>query len=208
VYIFLPCFGACVSHKHLSERVLGLDSFETAKRYVNLSVYLHALQRFAEAWLVARRALLLMTVLGGSQHPEIASLHITLSNIAIELRDANGMIHHANEAQKIRVAAYGPDHEVVGEVHQSTAFLYHRIGRNPIAARFCRRPFCKCCQSFARSVFFSARHMQRAATIFEKKFGSDDTRTVESRQLVRAALCIWMRCYEALSCLRLASFWL
>lgn len=118
-----------------SERVLGLDSAETARRYVSLSVYLFALQRHAEAWLAAQRALLLFTVLAGPKHPEIASLHITLSNIAIELRDASRMIQHANEAQKIRVAAYGSDHEAVGEVHQSTAFLYHRIGRSQIACR-------------------------------------------------------------------------
>jgi len=118
-----------------SERVLGLDSFETAQRYANLSVYLHALRRFAEAWLVARRALLLYTIIGGPKHPELASLHITLSNISIELRDANGMIHHANEALKIRVDAYGDGHEIVGDVHHNTAFLYHRIGRSQIASR-------------------------------------------------------------------------
>ncbi len=115
--------------------MLGLDSFETAQRYSNLSVYLHALQRYAEAWLIARRALLLFTVIGGPKHPELASIHITLSNISIELRDANGMIHHANEALKIRVAAYGDGHEIVGDVHYSTAFLYHRIGRSLIASR-------------------------------------------------------------------------
>ncbi len=79
---------------------------------------------------------MLLSVLAGPNHPEIASLHLTMSNIAIELRDANGMIHHANEAQKIRVAAYGADHEIVAEVHQNTAFLYHRIGRSKIACRF------------------------------------------------------------------------
>ena len=115
--------------------MLGLDAFETAQRYVNLSVYLYSLLRYAEAWLVAQRALLLLTVLGGAKHPEIATLHITLSKIAIELRDANAMIHHANEAQKIRVAAYGSDHEIVGDVHYNTAFLYHRIGRSQIASR-------------------------------------------------------------------------
>jgi hypothetical protein len=119
----------------LSERVLGLDSSETARRYVSLSVYLFHLQRFVESWLIAQRALQLLTVLGGARHPEIASLHMTLSNIAIELRDANGMIQHASDAQKIRVGAYGSDHEIVGDVHSNTAFLYHRIGRNQIAAR-------------------------------------------------------------------------
>jgi hypothetical protein len=135
---------------HISERVLGLDSFETASRYVNLSVYLYALKRFEEAWLAARRALLLLTVLAGPTHPEIASLHITMSNIAIELRDATAMIHHANEAQKIRVAAYGAEHEIVGEVHQNTAFLYHRIGKSKIACRCAKAACCLHC-SAARS---------------------------------------------------------
>ena len=88
---------------------------------------------------MAQRSLLLLTVLGGSKHPEVASLHITLSKIAIELRDANAMIHHANEAQKIRVAAYGAEHEIVGDVHYNTAFLYHRIGRSQIACRHAPR---------------------------------------------------------------------
>jgi hypothetical protein len=125
----------------LSERVLGLDAFETAQRYVNLSVYLYSLLRYPEAWLVAQRALLLLTVLGGPKHPEIATLHITLSKIAIELRDANAMVHHANEAQKIRVAAYGIDHETVGDVHFNTAFLYQRIGRGQIASRCVKQCF-------------------------------------------------------------------
>jgi hypothetical protein len=133
VDLFVCCVAALICS--LSERVLGLDSAETARRYVSLSVYLFSLQRHAESWLVAQRALLLLTVLGGPKHPEIASLHITLSNIAIELRDANRMIHHANEALKIRVAAYGSDHDIVGEVHQNTAFLYHKIGRSQIASR-------------------------------------------------------------------------
>jgi hypothetical protein len=133
VFISLWCVSKLTPA--LSERVLGLDCSETARRYVSLSVYLFHLQLFVEAWLVAQRALQLLTILGGPRHPEIASLHMTLSNIAIELRDANGMIQHANDAQKIRVGAYGSDHEIVGDVHSNTAFLYHRIGRNQIAAR-------------------------------------------------------------------------
>lgn len=168
----------------LSERVLGLDSAETARRYVSLSVYLFALQRHAEAWLAAQRALLLFTVLAGPKHPEIASLHITLSNIAIELKDANRMIYHANEAQKIRVAAYGSEHEAVGEVHQSTAFLYHRIGRSQIACRLVSGVWL----SFGVAVFVLSsllrRHMQRASAIFENKYGPDHSKTQDSLQLV------------------------
>jgi len=72
--------------------------------FCNISI-MYALQRFDDAWLASRRALLLLTVVAGPAHPEIASLHMTMSNIAIEMRDAGQMIQHASEAQRIRAAA-------------------------------------------------------------------------------------------------------
>ncbi|KAE8679819.1 Clustered mitochondria protein [Hibiscus syriacus] len=111
-------------HKELiiNERCLGLDHPDTAHRhgYGNMALFYHGLSQTELALQHMSRALLLLSLSCGPDHPDVAATFINVAMMYQDLKKMDTALRYLQEALK-------KNERLLGEEHIQTAVCYHAL---------------------------------------------------------------------------------
>ncbi|PPD71656.1 hypothetical protein GOBAR_DD31451 [Gossypium barbadense] len=171
-------------HKELiiNERCLGLDHPDTAHRhgsflyvlsgthngYGNMALFYHGLNQTELALRHMSRALLLLSLSSGPDHPDVAATFINVAMMYQDIGKMNTALRYLQEALK-------KNERLLGEEHIQTAVCYHAL-----AIAF------NCMGAFKLS--HQACHEKKTYDILVKQLGEEDTRTRDSQN--------WMKTFK------------
>ncbi|KAG5539026.1 hypothetical protein RHGRI_019547 [Rhododendron griersonianum] len=180
-------------HKELiiNERCLGLDHPDTAHRhrlcfsshknqnyfalspplqnsssYGNMALFYHGLNQTELALRHMSRALLLLSLSSGPDHPDVAATFINVAMMYQDIGNMNTALRYLQEALK-------KNERLLGEEHIQTAVCYHAL-----AIAF------NCMGAFK----LSHQHEKKTYDILVKQLGEEDSRTRDSQN--------WMKTFK------------
>ncbi|KAF4386076.1 hypothetical protein F8388_016328, partial [Cannabis sativa] len=177
-------------HKELiiNERCLGLDHPDTAHRFIvvdanfaivtrlasfskfhsygNMALFYHGLNQTELALRHMSRALLLLSLSSGPDHPDVAATFINVAMMYQDIGKMNTALRYLQEALK-------KNERLLGEEHIQTAVCYHAL-----AIAF------NCMGAFK----LSHQHEKKTYDILVKQLGEEDSRTRDSQN--------WMKTFK------------
>jgi tetratricopeptide (TPR) repeat protein len=104
------------------------DPLEQAVALSGRGTLLDRIGRGAEAVLDQERALDLVREIKGADHPQVAVLLLNVANARLSTNEAERARGHLEEARAIFEAAFGPDHDHVGQVMSSLSLAHDALG--------------------------------------------------------------------------------
>ncbi|RDX77533.1 Clustered mitochondria protein, partial [Mucuna pruriens] len=146
----------------INERCLGLDHPDTAHRqsilYCNMALFYHGLNQTELSLQYMSRALLLLNLSSGPDHPDIASTFINVAMIYQDMGKSNIALRYLQEALK-------KNKKLLGEEHIQTALSYHAI-----AIAF----------NSMGAFNLAYQHEKRTYDILVKQLGEEDPKTQDA----------------------------
>ena len=118
------------SGKHEEEEARRVETLkDTAKTLNNLAAVLHQLRRFDEAMRAYERALEAKRASLGAAHFSVGHTLYNLACLQLDNENPAAAAHYMRETLAIYGVAFGPDHQLTGDVEKQLAILEEGLAR-------------------------------------------------------------------------------
>ncbi|KAL2326480.1 hypothetical protein Fmac_025538 [Flemingia macrophylla] len=133
----------------INERCLGLDHPDTAHRqslfcsscYCNMALFYHGLHHTELSLHYMARALLLLNLSSGPDHPDIASTFINVAMIYQDMKNTNIALRYLQEALKKNERLLGKEHIQTALCYHALAIAFNSIGAFNLSLQHEKRTF-------------------------------------------------------------------
>ncbi len=105
----------------LLERIMGLDHPQVAYQYSTLAMYYHNCGYFSMSFTYMHRALLILSLVAGEIHPEIASVYLNLGLMYQEIENQQATVDSYTINLQQNISMYGEENIQTGSSHQTMA---------------------------------------------------------------------------------------